>query len=66
MTASELNPQHFLWRVERTVAVITLSRPEKKNPLTSTGALTSPHLATDSPILLGFLYGLTVDHLSLP
>lgn len=34
LSASDIKPQHFLWRVERKVAVITLSRPEKKNPLT--------------------------------
>ena len=27
-------PQHFLWRVEGKVGVVTLNRPEKKNPLT--------------------------------
>jgi enoyl-CoA hydratase/carnithine racemase len=27
-------PRHFLWRVEGKVGVITLNRPEKKNPLT--------------------------------
>jgi enoyl-CoA hydratase/carnithine racemase len=27
-------PQHFQWKVEGKVGVITLSRPEKKNPLT--------------------------------
>jgi enoyl-CoA hydratase/carnithine racemase len=27
-------PQHFLWRAEERVGVITLDRPEKKNPLT--------------------------------
>jgi len=27
-------PQHFLWRVEERVGLITLDRPEKKNPLT--------------------------------
>src|SRR6185312_1488820 len=32
--ASEIRPEHFLWEVENKVAVITLSRPEKKNPLT--------------------------------
>jgi enoyl-CoA hydratase/carnithine racemase len=32
--ASELRPQHFGWRVERRVGVITLNRPERKNPLT--------------------------------
>jgi enoyl-CoA hydratase/carnithine racemase len=31
---TELNPQHFLWRQEGRVGVITLNRPEKKNPLT--------------------------------
>ncbi len=34
MNASEISPKHFLWRVDGKVAVITLSRPEKKNPLT--------------------------------
>jgi enoyl-CoA hydratase/carnithine racemase len=28
-------PKHFLWRLEGKVGVITLNRPEKKNPLTS-------------------------------
>jgi len=28
------NPKHFLWRVEGKVGVITLNRPERKNPLT--------------------------------
>jgi enoyl-CoA hydratase/carnithine racemase len=27
-------PKHFLWRVEDKVGVITLNRPERKNPLT--------------------------------
>jgi enoyl-CoA hydratase/carnithine racemase len=27
-------PQHFQWRIEGKVGVITLNRPEKKNPLT--------------------------------
>src|SRR5262249_38978951 len=27
-------PRHFLWRAEERVGVITLDRPEKKNPLT--------------------------------
>jgi enoyl-CoA hydratase/carnithine racemase len=27
-------PKHFLWRVDGTVAVIQLSRPDRKNPLT--------------------------------
>ena len=29
-----IEPKHFLWRVEGKVGVITLNRPEKKNPLT--------------------------------
>ena len=29
-----LKPSHFLWRVEDAIAVIRLSRPERKNPLT--------------------------------
>lgn len=33
-SAAELKPQHFGWRVERQVGVITLNRPERKNPLT--------------------------------
>jgi enoyl-CoA hydratase/carnithine racemase len=31
---STLKPAHFLWRMEDDVAVIQLSRPERKNPLT--------------------------------
>jgi enoyl-CoA hydratase/carnithine racemase len=31
---TDFNPQHFLWRQEGRVGVITLNRPEKKNPLT--------------------------------
>jgi enoyl-CoA hydratase/carnithine racemase len=27
-------PKHFQWRIEGKVGVITLNRPEKKNPLT--------------------------------
>src|SRR5216110_252041 len=27
-------PQHFLWRVEGKVGIVTLNRPERKNPLT--------------------------------
>ena len=27
-------PKHFLWRVEGKVGVVTLNRPERKNPLT--------------------------------
>src|SRR5687768_11467768 len=29
-----MNPQHFGWSVRAKVATITLSRPERKNPLT--------------------------------
>jgi enoyl-CoA hydratase/carnithine racemase len=29
-----MSPKHFQWRVEGQVGVVTLSRPEKKNPLT--------------------------------
>ena len=29
-----IQPRHFLWRVEGKVGVITLNRPERKNPLT--------------------------------
>ncbi len=32
--AAELRPRHFQWEVEGPVATITLSRPERKNPLT--------------------------------
>src|SRR3954470_21627598 len=31
---TEFNPRHFLWRQEGRVGIITLNRPEKKNPLT--------------------------------
>src|SRR5499433_4322884 len=31
---TEFNPQHFQWRQEGRVGVITLNRPERKNPLT--------------------------------
>src|SRR5580692_2776397 len=35
MTAmAVLKPRHFLWRMDGTIAVIQLSRPERKNPLT--------------------------------
>ena len=33
-SVADLKPQHFGWRVERQVGVITLNRPERKNPLT--------------------------------
>ena len=29
-----IQPRHFLWRVEGKVGVVTLNRPERKNPLT--------------------------------
>ena len=29
-----IHPQHFDWRVDGSVAIVTLSRPERKNPLT--------------------------------
>ena len=29
-----IQPRHFLWRVDGKVGVITLNRPERKNPLT--------------------------------
>ena len=31
---SEIRPKHFAWCVEEKVAIITLNRPERKNPLT--------------------------------
>jgi len=34
MKTSSVRPTHFGWRVEDRVAVITLDRPERKNPLT--------------------------------
>ncbi len=34
MIGAEFRPQHFLWQMRGTVALVTLSRPEKKNPLT--------------------------------
>ena len=34
MTMQDFKPQHFNWRVEGKVALITLSRPERKNPIT--------------------------------
>jgi enoyl-CoA hydratase/carnithine racemase len=34
MRAAEFRPQHFLWEMRGDVALITLNRPEKKNPLT--------------------------------
>lgn len=34
LSAASIAPRHFAWRVEDRVAVITLDRPERKNPLT--------------------------------
>jgi enoyl-CoA hydratase/carnithine racemase len=34
MSFSNLKPQHFQWSVENAVGIVTLNRPEKKNPLT--------------------------------
>jgi enoyl-CoA hydratase/carnithine racemase len=31
---ADLRPKHFCWRMESAVAVISLNRPERKNPLT--------------------------------
>jgi len=31
---AKLKPEHFLWRMEGDVAVVTLNRPDRKNPLT--------------------------------
>jgi enoyl-CoA hydratase/carnithine racemase len=34
MTMKALQPKHFNWRVDGDVAIISLARPERKNPLT--------------------------------
>jgi enoyl-CoA hydratase/carnithine racemase len=34
MSYADLTPQHFQWRLENKVGVVTLHRPERKNPLT--------------------------------
>jgi enoyl-CoA hydratase/carnithine racemase len=34
MRGADFRPQHFLWEMRGDVAVITLNRPQKKNPLT--------------------------------
>src|SRR6202140_3569005 len=31
---SKRTPKHFIWRIEKDIAIIQLSRPERKNPLT--------------------------------
>src|ERR1700684_469137 len=32
--AQQFNPRHFQWRQDGRVGVVTLNRPERKNPLT--------------------------------
>jgi enoyl-CoA hydratase/carnithine racemase len=34
MRGAEFRPRHFLWEMRGAVALVTLNRPEKKNPLT--------------------------------
>ena len=34
MEVGLMSPKHFRWRIEGEVGVITLNRPERKNPLT--------------------------------
>ena len=34
MSLASYQPLNFLWRIEGRVGVITLNRPERKNPLT--------------------------------
>jgi enoyl-CoA hydratase/carnithine racemase len=34
MKGAEFRPRHFLWEMRGDVAIVTLNRPEKKNPLT--------------------------------
>ena len=34
MIGAEYRPRHFLWEMRGAVALVTLNRPEKKNPLT--------------------------------
>jgi enoyl-CoA hydratase/carnithine racemase len=34
MRGAEFRPQHFLWEIRGDVAILTLNRPAKKNPLT--------------------------------
>jgi enoyl-CoA hydratase/carnithine racemase len=34
MSDADLKPQHFLWQLANGVGVVTLNRPERKNPLT--------------------------------
>jgi enoyl-CoA hydratase/carnithine racemase len=34
MNFSEFQPRHFRWELKEKVGIVTLNRPEKKNPLT--------------------------------
>src|SRR5690606_7978104 len=34
LKAAEWRPEHFRWQVQDNVAIVTLNRPERKNPLT--------------------------------
>ena len=34
LKAAEWRPEHFRWQVQDSVAIVTLNRPERKNPLT--------------------------------
>jgi len=34
MSYAQLQPRHFLWKLEHEVGLVTLNRPERKNPLT--------------------------------
>jgi enoyl-CoA hydratase/carnithine racemase len=34
MSYAQLRPKHFLWHLDQAVGVVTLNRPERKNPLT--------------------------------
>jgi len=34
MSIRDLQPTHFNWRVDGSIAIISLARPERKNPLT--------------------------------
>ena len=34
MKMKDFKPEHFAWRVEGGVAIVSLSRPERKNPIT--------------------------------
>jgi enoyl-CoA hydratase/carnithine racemase len=34
MKMKDFKPQHFAWRVEDSIAIVSLARPERKNPIT--------------------------------